>query len=47
MTEFLYHALGFCGEQFIHPTLLSASILLLIGVGVYSLKQNKYFGKRR
>lgn len=47
MNEFLYHALGFCGEHFVHPTLLSASLLLLVGVGAFILT-NKYtkIGKR-
>ena len=41
MNEFLYHATGICGEHFAHPTLLSASLLLLVGVGVFVLT-NKY-----
>ena len=34
MTDFLYHALGICGEHW-HPNLINVSLLAMITYGTY------------
>ena len=40
MTEFLYHALGICGEHW-HPNLINVSLFGMLTYGSWKLFRNK------
>ena len=40
MSEFLYHALGICGEHW-HPNFLNISLILLLMFGFYKIVLKK------
>ena len=41
MTEFIYHALGFCGEHW-HPNAINVTTILMTAILITKSIKNKY-----
>jgi hypothetical protein len=41
MTEFIYHALGFCGEHW-HPNAINVTAILMTAILITKSIKNKY-----
>tara|TARA_R100001163_G_C5031430_1_gene171537 strand:+ start:81 stop:215 length:135 start_codon:yes stop_codon:yes gene_type:complete len=44
MTEFLYHALGICGEHW-HPNLINLSLITMMGIILIKNMKNRLVKK--